>query len=80
MSTTQRIILLAGALLVLLMLLFPPWTAYVAEYSGHSTRFAGFHFILQSNQYTINSTQLLLQIVAVGFITALIYEAAKPST
>jgi len=79
MNTRQRAILLAGALLMFLMLLFPPWTAYVAEYSGHSTRFAGFHFILQSNQYSINSTQLLLQIVAVGFITGLCYEAAKPS-
>jgi len=77
MNTRQRAILLAGALLMFLMLLFPPWTAYVAE--GHSTRFAGFHFILQSNQYSFNSTQLLLQIVAVGFITGLCYEAAKPS-
>ena len=79
MNTRQRAILLAGALLMFLMLLFPPWTAYVAEYSGHSTHFAGFHFILQSNQYSFNSTQLLLQIVAVGFITGLCYEAAKSS-
>ena len=55
----------------------PAMTAYVAQYSGHSTRFAGFHFIFQSTKDSINLTQLFLADYWSGIATWLAPNATK---
>ena len=79
MSDAQRAVLLIGAAIILLMLLFPPWSQSYSPYSGQATRFVGFHFILRSEApSSISAGQLLLQIIGVAVAATFAHTALAP--
>ena len=79
MSGAQRAVLLIGTAIILLMLLFPPWSETYSPYSGQATRFVGFHFIFRSDaSSSISVGQLLLQIIGVDVAAAFAHRALEP--
>jgi hypothetical protein len=79
MSGAQRAVLLIGAAIVLLMLLFPPWSEAYSLHSEQGTRFAGFHLIFRpEGASSISAGQLLLQIVGVVVAAAFAHRALEP--
>ena len=76
MSGAQRAVLLIGAAIILLMLLFPPWSE---SYSPQAPRFVGFHFFFRSEaSWSISAGQLLLQIIGVAVAAAFAHRALEP--
>jgi multisubunit Na+/H+ antiporter MnhB subunit len=74
MNKTQRAILIVGAAIILVMLLFPPWSRFgiANDYS------VGYYFVSGPGGGShVNTSLLLLQIFGVGLATALIFIAAK---
>jgi hypothetical protein len=65
----RRIILIVGALIILAMLIYPPWL--YASGSGYGESHAGYHFFFSTaiSQLHVNIQLLLVQIGAVGLAT-----------
>jgi hypothetical protein len=78
-NSKQRLTLLVGGIIIGAMLLFPPWIRYGTSLiptsngfrnSGYSTDIKGYAFIFipPSGANRIDTTRLLIQLVAVGAI------------
>jgi len=79
MSGAQRAVLLIGTAIIVLMLLFPPWSEACLLNSRQATRFAGFHFIVRPEaSSSIIAGQLLLQIIGVAVAAAFAHRALEP--
>lgn len=84
MNETQRRVLLAAAILVALIVLFPP---YIVEGQNGRTLMAGYALLFNLPTYTmssggsvhakLNAMTLLLQIVGVVVVTVLVFLATK---
>lgn len=73
MNKKQKIILIVVAVVIVAMLLFPPMQF---QYEGN-IRGVGYHFILDSGAYTVNTILLLTQWIGVLVIGAIAYFIAK---
>ena len=68
----QRIILLSGAMIQIIMLLFPPFIAHMESYNLNM----GYSFIFEASpESTVNVPLLALQATVVAFITGVLYFA-----
>jgi uncharacterized membrane protein len=66
MNRLQRAIFAIGAILILTMLVFPPW-----QYPS------GYHFFYREGVQKVNAIQLFIQVFAVTIVTLFAYLAAK---
>lgn len=78
MSKAQRVILTLGALVILALILFPPWTASYGLYGGGQA--AGYHWLFRASDAHVNTSLLLIQIIATAIIVWLIAQFFKPNT
>ena len=74
MNKAQRIVLVAGLLVVVAMVVYPPWVATKVDYRGGLGQ-TEYHLLIAevSNSHAvfeIDLKRLFLQIVAVGILTA----------
>jgi hypothetical protein len=78
MSKSQRGILTLGALVILVMILFPPRSVSYGQYGGYQS--AGYHFLFQTSYGHVNASVLSVQIIATAIIAWLIAQLLKPNT
>jgi hypothetical protein len=87
MNARQRKIVLAGSLIIAAMLLFPPWNNRSQNFnpqrmtysSGYSVRPVGYGPIFRppQNATNIDTTRLLMQLLAVVAVAGCLFALAK---
>jgi uncharacterized membrane protein YjgN (DUF898 family) len=77
MSRAQRAILTLGALVILAMILFPPWIVSHGLHGGD--QFRGYHCLFYATEGHVKTSLLLVQVIATAMIAWLVAQFFKPN-